>query len=80
MGTRVFDQDDALSLGVRKGLEEHGIDDREDGRIGSDAEGQGGDRRCGKARIAAEAAEGESQVVQKCFHGKRRLVRRLYKW
>ncbi len=45
------------------------VDQREDRRIGADAERQRQDRHDGKQGAAAEAAQGEAQITQDGIHG-----------
>ena len=57
-----------VGLGKRHGFEQHRVDDREDGCVGADAQGQDGNRGKGEARRAPEQPERVGQVCQERFH------------
>jgi hypothetical protein len=60
--------DDALGLGIRRRVEEQGVEDAERAGVGSDAERQREDRDAREAGGFREGAEGEAQIG----HGRRR--------
>ena len=60
--------DDAVGVRIGERLEEDGVDDGEDGGVGSDAEGQGGDGCDGEARVLEEAAQGVFEVMPQVGH------------
>ena len=64
----VHELDDAVGLGIGERLEQDGVDDGEDGGVGSDAEGESGDGRDGERRSGDERAEGVAQVAEKVAH------------
>ena len=51
LGRREQELDDAVGVRIGERLEQHGVDDGEDGGVGSDAEGQGGDGCEGEAWV-----------------------------
>ena len=55
-------------VGIGERLEQHGVDDGEDGGVGSDAEGQGGDGCDGEGWIREEHAEGVAEVMPEITH------------
>ena len=55
--------DDAVGVGIGERLEQDGVDDGEDGGVGSDAKGQGCDGCDGEAGIFEEAAQGVLEVM-----------------
>jgi hypothetical protein len=52
-----------LGLAICKGLEEHGIDYRENGRVGAEADRKREDRNGGKATVPVNSAEGITEVL-----------------
>src|SRR5215510_12545339 len=52
---------------IRKSLQEHRINDREDGGVRADAKGKGEDSDGGEARILAQHAGCEAQVLPASF-------------
>ncbi len=70
-GERARDAHDAVGLRVRKGLEQDFIDDREDGGVGADAEGQSGDRDGGESGALGQDTEGVMQIGGKAAHTSR---------
>ena len=52
----------------RKGAQQHRVEDRKDGGVGADAEGQGEDGDQREARIFDEGAQREADVLQQIFH------------
>ena len=69
VGREVHHLDDTVGVGIGEGLEEDGVDDGEDGGVGSDAERDGGDGGEGERRIGDEHAEGVAEVVAEIAHG-----------
>jgi len=55
---------EAVGLAVWEGLDERCIDEGEDGDGGSDAKGEGEDGGGGEARVAAELADGEAEILE----------------
>src|SRR5262245_59597309 len=60
--------DEPIRLAKRKRAQQHGLDDREDGRRRAHAEGEGKNRQAGKARPFYEEAQREADVL-KDAHG-----------
>ena len=58
----------AIRIGKRDRLQQDGVDDREDGGVGADAERQRGHGGQGEARALAEHAERVPEIFQKRFH------------
>ena len=58
------------AVGIRIGerLEQHRVHHREDGGVGSDAEGERGNRGDGEGRIADEHAQGVAEVAEEIAH------------
>ena len=67
-GEGVHELDHAVGLGIGERLEQDGVDDGEDGGVGSDAEGEGGDGGDGEGRVRDEHAEGIFEVVPEIAH------------
>ena len=65
----VLDEGELAGLGDGGGAEEERIDDAEDDDVGGDAEGEREDGGGGKARTAAELAQGVAEVGEKPGHG-----------
>ena len=51
-------------VGDGEGFEEDGVDQREDGGVAADSEGQGEQGDGGEAGVATELAEGEEKIVR----------------
>ena len=62
---------DAVRLRVRQRLQQHGVDDREDRRVGADADGERGQRDGGEPQIPPHRAEGVSQIGNEGIHQER---------
>ena len=56
------DHDEAIGLRIGQRTQQHAVDDREDGRVGADAERERRDRDDGESRLAAKGPEGELQI------------------
>jgi len=54
---------DAVGAGVRKRVQQHGIDEREHGRGGADAEREGDYGDSGEARVSAQSAQAIADVT-----------------
>ena len=65
----VHELDHAVRFGIGERLEQDGVDDGEDGGVGSDAEGESGDGSYGERWTADEHAEGVAEVAEKVAHG-----------
>ena len=65
----VADADEGLGIGYREVVEHDGIDQGEDGGVGSDAEGQREQHGCGEARGFAQLAECVTQILNEYPHG-----------
>ncbi len=61
--------DHAIGVGIGEGFEEDGVDDGEDGGVGSDAEGEGCDGGEGEGGVGDEDAEGIAEVAEEIAHG-----------
>ena len=59
---------DAVRLRVRQRLQQDGIDDREDRRVGADADGERGQRDRGEPRIPPHRAQRVAHIGEECFH------------
>jgi hypothetical protein len=57
------DPNKAISTRIRQRSEQHGMDDAEDGCVGTDAERKGADYDSGEPRRAHERARRESRVL-----------------
>jgi hypothetical protein len=55
-------------LRVRERLQEDGIHDGEDCRVGADAEGQGGQSNGREPHVPAHRAQGVTQIAKQRFH------------
>ena len=60
------DRDEAIGLSIRERLEQHGVDDAEDRRVGTDAETERQDDDGREAWALEEPADGVSEIA----HGK----------
>ena len=63
IGKGVHELDHAVGFGIGERLEQDGVDDGEDGGVGSDAEGESGDGGDGECRVGDEHAEGVAEVL-----------------
>ena len=68
---RLEDVHQAGGIVVRKGADEDGLDDAEDGGVGADAEGERGEGDGVKGRLRAPGAEGVAEVVPEGVEGHR---------
>jgi hypothetical protein len=55
-------------MGIGQALEQQGINERKDGGIGADGQGQSKDNSHGKAGVATQLARGELQILHKNAH------------
>ncbi len=69
----VHELDHAVGFRIGERLEQDGVDNGEDGGVGSDAEGESGDGSYGERRTTDEHAEGVAEVAEKVAHGECRL-------
>ncbi len=68
-GKGVHELDHAVGLGIGERLEQDGVDDGEDGGVGSDAEGEAAMAVRVKAGLRDEHAEGVAEVLPEITHG-----------
>ena len=66
------DVHDALGVLERQAAEEDGVDEREDGRVDADSQGQRGHHDRGKSRLAAQHAEAVLHVLPEAHTQDRR--------
>ena len=66
---------DSVGLRVRQRLQEDSIHDREDRRVGADAEGQRGQSNGREADVPAHRPQGVAQIGEERFHLERRRDR-----
>src|SRR5205823_4913964 len=60
---RIAERDQLLRMSHRDMAQHHGIDQREDGRVGADAEGEREHHDRGERRIAKQYAERVAEVI-----------------
>ena len=58
------DHEDPLGIGVGVRLEQHAVDDAEDGRVQADAEAQAENRHGGECLAAPEVAQSVADVLE----------------
>lgn len=68
MGWVVKELDHAIGVGVGEGLEQHRVDHRKDGGVGSNAQRQSGDGGEGKAGVLAEHLKRVFEIVPQIAH------------
>src|SRR5690348_4804010 len=52
----------------RERIQKHGVGEREEGRVGADAQSERQNRNSGESRAVSESAEGVLQILQQRFH------------
>src|SRR4029077_2893444 len=60
-------RDELLRIGIGQRIEEHAVDDGEDGGVGADAEGKSEDRDEGEPGILAQRARAVAQILEEFF-------------
>ena len=60
--------DELSGVADRQRLQQHGVDDGEDGGVGADADGEGQDGGRREAAVLPQQAEGEAGVLEQAFH------------
>ena len=63
----VVDEEEALRVGDGKGLQQHRVDQGEDGGIRAEAKREGKDRNRREAGVLAEGSEGVAQILHRGF-------------
>ena len=74
----VADADEGLGIGYRQVMEQDGIDQRKDGRVGADAEREREQHGNGEPRRLAQLAECITQILQQNSHRSNLHTRRLH--